>query len=199
MARMLPNGRAAGTSYSAKPRWLGVEDTVKRLKNLSTELSGKNGGPIRRALGKAAKVIEHEAERRVQKVTGRLERNIISMRVRNPKDQESAQGVILKNGGGSSVEMYRVGVRGGGRYGAKVRQRERKKVYAMGGSIRQAERAAKASDKDAYYWWFLENGTSKMPAQPYLRPAFDMKKDEALQVFTQELDKDVRRLEQTVK
>jgi len=185
---MLPNGRASGTSASTRPRWLGVEDTVKRLRNLSTELSGKNGGPIRRALFKASKVIEHEAERRVQKVTGRLERNIITMRDRKPREAP-----------GNPVELYHVGVRGGGKYGAKVRRKERKKIYAMGGSIQQAERAARASDKDAYYWWFLENGTNKMPAQPYLRPAFDMKKDEALQVFTQELDKDVRRLEQTVK
>ena len=24
-----------------------------------------------------------------------------------------------------------------------------------------------------YYWYFLENGTSNMPAQPFVRPAFD--------------------------
>lgn len=24
-----------------------------------------------------------------------------------------------------------------------------------------------------YYWYFLEHGTSKMPAQPFVRPAFD--------------------------
>lgn len=27
--------------------------------------------------------------------------------------------------------------------------------------------------KDAFYWWMVEKGTEKTPAQPYLRPAFD--------------------------
>jgi HK97 gp10 family phage protein len=187
---MLPNGRASGRRRkpSGPPKWLNVKETADRLKNLSTELSGKNGGPIRKALFQAAKVIELEAERRVQKVTGRLERNIITLRDRNPREAP-----------GNPVELFHVGVRGGGKYGAKVRKRERKKVYGMGGSIRQAERAAKLSEKDAYYWWFLENGTSKMPAQPYLRPAFEMKKEQAFQVFAKKLDQHVRRLEKTVK
>lgn len=32
---------------------------------------------------------------------------------------------------------------------------------------------------NAYYWRFLENGTAKMPPQPFIRPAFDGKADEA--------------------
>lgn len=31
----------------------------------------------------------------------------------------------------------------------------------------------------AYYWWFVENGTEKMPAQPFLKPAFELKAEEA--------------------
>lgn len=166
----------------------GLAETVARLKALPEELSGKNGGPIRKALFQAAKVIEEEAERLSPKDTGRLERNVIKMRNRNPRQTE-----------GRPVELYHVGVRGGGKYGARVRQRERKKVLGAGGSARQATRAAAAAEKDAYYWRFVEFGTSKMPARPFLRPAFDAKKEEAVRVFASILKKDVDRLERRIK
>ena len=166
----------------------GLLETVARLKNLPTELSGKNGGPIRKALFQAAKVIEIEANRLSPHDTGRLERNIIKMRNRNPKATP-----------GRPTELYHVGVRGGGKYGARVRARERRKVLKAGGSSQEAFRAAKVSEKDAYYWRFVELGTAKMAARPFLRPAFESKKEEAVSVFARILDIDVRRLENTVK
>ena len=166
----------------------GLRETVERLKALPRELAGKNGGPVRKALFQAAKVIQEEAQRRVPVGTGRLKANIVKLRDRNPRAAE-----------GRPNELYHVGVRGGGAYGAKRRARARKKSLAMGGTVKEANRAAKADDKDAWYWWFVENGTSKMAAQPYLRPAFEAKKSEAVRVFTEILDKDVKRLERTVK
>lgn len=37
---------------------------------------------------------------------------------------------------------------------------------------------------DAFYWRFVEFGTYKMPAQPFLRPAFDENRDRALGMIT---------------
>ncbi|MDO4895014.1 HK97-gp10 family putative phage morphogenesis protein [Moraxella sp.] len=37
------------------------------------------------------------------------------------------------------------------------------------------------------YWHFIENGTRKMPATPFLRPAFDTHKDEAVERFKKKL------------
>lgn len=42
------------------------------------------------------------------------------------------------------------------------------------------------SDK-AYYWYFIENGTSKMPAAPFLRPAADSKHEEGVEKFKEKL------------
>lgn len=39
------------------------------------------------------------------------------------------------------------------------------------------------------YWHFIEYGTSKMPAVPFIRPAFDENKDEAVQIFAKRLKK----------
>ena len=36
---------------------------------------------------------------------------------------------------------------------------------------------------DAYYWRFVEFGTKKMAAQPFLRPAFESKKHEAVEAI----------------
>ena len=41
------------------------------------------------------------------------------------------------------------------------------------------------------YGRFYEYGTSKMPAHPFLRPAFDAGKDEALRIFKAEMKKAV--------
>lgn len=37
------------------------------------------------------------------------------------------------------------------------------------------------------YWHFIERGTKKMPATPFLRPAFDNNKDEAVERFKKKL------------
>lgn len=36
-----------------------------------------------------------------------------------------------------------------------------------------------ASPNNAFYWRFVEEGTSKMPAHPFIRPAYDRKQEEA--------------------
>lgn len=41
----------------------------------------------------------------------------------------------------------------------------------------------------AFYWRFLEFGTAKMPAKPFLRPAFESKKVEASERIKEQLKK----------
>lgn len=48
----------------------------------------------------------------------------------------------------------------------------------------------KGKTKDsAFYWRFVEFGTAKMPAKPFLRPAFESKKVEAAQKMKDQLNK----------
>lgn len=48
--------------------------------------------------------------------------------------------------------------------------------------------------KDAFYGRFLEFGTSKMAARPFLRPAYEAKKQEAADKFSQVIDEKVKEL-----
>lgn len=50
----------------------------------------------------------------------------------------------------------------------------------------------KGVNLDAYYWWFVENGTVNMAKRPYLRPAFESKKAAAIAAIK---DKMAQRIE----
>lgn len=47
----------------------------------------------------------------------------------------------------------------------------------------KSDNTMKAGNKrNAFYWRFVELGTSHMPAHPFVRPAFDTRQEEATQV-----------------
>lgn len=53
--------------------------------------------------------------------------------------------------------------------------------------------------RDAYFWRFIEFGTSKMTAQPFMRPAFEAKASEAVdrfkEVLAERIEKAVTKLQ----
>lgn len=46
----------------------------------------------------------------------------------------------------------------------------------------------------AYYWRFLEEGTSKMAAAPFLRPAADSKHEEGVEKFKEKLKAEIDKI-----
>ena len=56
----------------------------------------------------------------------------------------------------------------------------------------------KRSRKNPYpfYWHFIEYGTSRMAATPFLRPAFEQNVELAIQLFSEELAKRIDKLTQ---
>lgn len=153
----------------------GLGELLKRLEALPRELSGKRGGPVRKALGRAARLVRDEVKRNAPRKTGKLQANIIAALF----NKERPAGVS---------ERYVVSVRG------------RKAKYANTASNRRAGRVGKTyqKDGDAFYWKFLEFGTSKMPARPFIQPAFAASAGKALREFEKtlgvEIDRVVRKL-----
>lgn len=138
----------------------GLAETIKALRALPTAISGKSGGPLRKALYQAAKVIRAEAIQLAPDDTGLLKKSIAMFRDRAPQN-------IGAN------EHYTIGVRKLRRKYADTQRNRGKgrvgKSYTLAGA--------------AYYARFLEFGTSKMAAHPFFRPAFEAKKVEAVRAF----------------
>lgn len=57
----------------------------------------------------------------------------------------------------------------------------------------RAGKKERSKDRDAFYWFFFEFGTIKMPAQPFLRPAFESKKYEALTAMAAKLGERIQK------
>jgi len=53
-------------------------------------------------------------------------------------------------------------------------------VYVRSGKKSRLAGKARNVERDSFYWRFVEFGTSKQAAQPFMRPAFEAKKNEAV-------------------
>lgn len=91
---------------------------------------------------------------------------------------------------------FRVGILGGARAPAGSKQAkatERRRNRKGGASLEDlGEIAGKGSSNpggDTYYWRFIEFGTEKIPAQPFVRPALPQAAQRASDAFTSSLDK----------
>ncbi|CDG20586.1 Gp10 [Xenorhabdus poinarii G6] len=76
---------------------------------------------------------------------------------------------------------------------AANRKKQRDGTVSAGVYVRGSNKSGTNSDtrmkkndpRNAYYWRFLEKGTSKMAAKPFIDPAFDAKADEAAEAAFQ--------------
>lgn len=132
----------------------GLKELADALRALPKELASKSGGPLAKGLRAAANVIKNEAKHRAPVLRNKTP-------YRKPGTVRDAIRVrrdrIQAPGATETFEVY-------------VKQ-------AKGGS------RGTFSPDDPFYWRFLEFGTKKMAARPFMRPAFEAKKDEALNTF----------------
>lgn len=156
----------------------GLGELLKRMEALPKEITGKNGGPVRRALGRAARLVRDEVRTNAPKRSGNLAANIIAARVRDDRPLGVA-------------ERFVVSVRG------------KRRKYGNTAENRRSGRVGKTyqRDGDAFYWKFLEFGTAKMAARPFIQPSFASRAPDAIREFaralTADLDKIVRKLNPT--
>ena len=130
----------------------GLLELQKALLGLPLEIRGK---PLNSAVLAGAKVIRAQAISNAAPLrkTGVLEANIVTMRSRT--------------GTGLGRAEYAVG----------VKKTKRKRNASKAKKTKDEKLAKKLElENDAYYWRFLEFGTSKMAKRPFLRPAFESAK-----------------------
>ena len=140
------------------------------LKELSAQLDALPLRVAQRILGKAvsagARIVRDEAIARAPVATGALRSQIFTKRERSESAYEKTSVVGVKNG----VARY-------GNTAANRRMNRAGKEYKVDGKT--------------YYWRFLEFGTHKMRAHPFLRPAFDDKQWEAVRAIQETLEKNI--------
>ncbi|MGV8944664.1 HK97-gp10 family putative phage morphogenesis protein [Thermomonas sp.] len=144
----------------------GLEGVLDALKNLPAEVGAKGGGPAKAALRKGANVIRDQAIANAPRATGFMASQIATSRDSKPQMV-------------GATEHFWVGVKRG-----------KAKRYANTKRNRGKQRAGKtySTAGNAYYWRFLEFGSEKMKEpKPFLRPAFESRKEDALNAIVAEL------------
>ena len=144
----------------------GLKELQKALNELPKEIQGR---PLRSAVSAAAKVIVDDVKTRVPVgETGNLKTAVYRYRSR----RNSATG----------RETFFVGIRQG------------KAQYKDTAYNRRKGRVGKnyKTAGEAYYWRFLEFGTAKMQAKPFLRPALEANKSRAVEVMKDRLGKAIQ-------
>lgn len=143
-----------GISYKIN----GLDELQAKLKSVSEDTQNKGG---RYALRKAAQVIQAKAKQNAERVNDPA----------TPK--EIAKNITIRWSGKRFKRtgdlMFRVGVLGGA-----------KGFAAASGEVKGRGKGNPGGD--TYYWRFLEFGTSKIAAQPFLRDAMS-KHSEAISEF----------------
>ncbi|MDD2728321.1 HK97-gp10 family putative phage morphogenesis protein [Malikia sp.] len=142
----------------------GAEGLIELLQSLPAELVSKGGGPVRRAVRKGAVLIREEAK--VQMIA---RGNSPGKTGINYATGFAASHIIIKRKKLTQIK--------GERFIVTVRPA----VHPGGRKFRGTP--LKANDVA----FMLEAGTSKQPAEPWIRPAFAAKHEEAAQVMVTEL------------
>ena len=145
----------------------GFRELEENLKKLGREVHEKG---VKRMMSRAAVTMRDDARRRAPVLQEPDER-------RKPGTVRNAIHIWRKRGTEFAVTYY-VGVRGLSRKAISLF----KKNNARGGKAASAS----ANPNDPFYWRFVELGTSKRAAQPFLRPAFEAQKFAAVRVAMEE-------------
>lgn len=100
------------------------------------------------------------------------------------------QNAVLRKGLRAAANV----VRDEARRRAPVRTGNLRRNIATSVSVRRGQGSATVGPKPkAYYGMFVELGTSKMAARPFLRPALDSKKDEVRQIFVARVEEEIEK------
>lgn len=140
----------------------GLNGVLDTLRQLPPEVVSRRGGPVKAALRKGALVILREAMLNLARATGDLDAD----------GEESSTGLLQKNLIASRGKAPTGG--NGERYLVRVR---RKSYPGRKGEVVSTLKTAQ----------LLEYGSSQQPAEPWLRPAFQSKAEQAIRTVEKEL------------
>lgn len=163
----------------------GVDELVVKLNNLKYETRSKGG---RYALRKAAQFVRDAARANARRLDDPESKEIIAENIverwnsrlyKFTRDLGFRVGVI----GGALPSATRAAM-----YSARSRRRRGVPTLESLGQI-----AGEGPGGDTFYWRFLEFGTEKQAARPFMRPALENNTQQATDVFVREYSKVIER------
>lgn len=150
----------------------GLEKALANMRALPVLVRNKVANS---AMRKAAILVRDAARANAQ----RIDRTETPLKIADNIDARYASRTSKRTGD----VIYQVGVRGGAKaYGNTKRNRGKKRVgekYDTGGST--------------YYWRFVELGTSRSRARPFMLPALERNTQAATDAFVAEFDRQIAR------
>ena len=145
----------------------GLDGVLDLLKSLPPEVVSKRGGPVKRALQKGARVIAQQAALNLARAIDAL-----------GQDDYESTGLLLKS---LVVTRGKAPTSGNGeRYLVRIKRKSYQRKGAPVTTLKTAQ--------------LLEYGSSKQPAEPWLRPAFQAKAGAAVETTVRELRSELDRI-----
>jgi hypothetical protein len=151
----------------------GLDGALEALKSLPPEVVSKNGGPVRMALRKAATMLAKQAQANFVSAVAQAGKSGIT-------DSSGFTAAQIKAKRGRKMPS---GVRG-----ERQLVTARYVLHPSGNKFRN--RPVRAND----IAFLMEHGSSKQPATPWLRPAYESKRGEAVAIVQRELPLAIQRV-----
>lgn len=175
-------------AITTQVRFDGLKELEANLKILREQFGVRTGGVIIRGLRAGAKIIRDEARRRVPQIpSGFTPEYIKKGRRKNSKGRKAtpaARRALLR----SNIIEHAIPVSAAlseGRPTVLIRVRNRG-YRRVNGHIRFNQPGSSPG-----WWWWLEFGTSKIAARPFIRPAFESQKGAALEAFKRNVSAEI--------
>lgn len=143
-------------------RITGLDELRGKLQELSDDVRKKGG---RSSLRKAAKTLADKVRQNALAIDDPKTAESISKNI-----AERWNGRLNKRTGGDDIG-FRIGVLGGAR------------DYSAYGELKTGKKATENPGRDTFYWRFVEFGTSRVMARPFIRPVIDQNGQDAINVF----------------
>lgn len=155
---------------------LGLTGVLEALKALPEELVSKNGGLVRRALRKGGVPILKQAQENVQRIIDEVNKD--GRFVSTGLAKKSLRLKRIRPLNGQSGEAFIIAVKPQRYDGEKLLRKSKRGV--------RAKKAIDLQTNDVLF--MLEAGTERRAPMPWMRPAFDAKKQEAVGTFVAEME-----------
>jgi len=158
--------------------WANMDATLRKMRELPVKLQKKG---LRAALRKGAVIVRDAARNNARRVDDPQTRENIPKNITIQSSRRMPKGDV----------GLRVGVMGGSKSYANtkdnVRGRRAGKSFATGGN-------SSNPGGDTFYWRFVELGTSKIRAQPFMVPALSNNVGKVIATVTSELSDQITKL-----